>query len=104
MFTVEPAAANQTIARLPSGMARRFSTPPDDNDTDGGPSAADIEKFSDVTRTCPKCKAEMYDDVEICWQCGHALMSRDTTGAPKWVIVVSVLVLASFLVVSLRGC
>ncbi len=85
-------------------MVRRSGTPTTPDEADEGPSAADLERFSDVTRTCPKCGAEMYDDVEICWKCGHSLMAREAGTAPKWVIVAAVVVLASFVVFSIRGC
>lgn len=68
--------------------------PIDDDEIDEGPSEADLERFSGVTRTCPECGAEMYDDVEICWKCGHAL-SGESKGIPVWIVVTAVLALAA---------
>lgn len=62
---------------------------------DDGPTDADIERFSDVTQKCPKCGTELYDDVEICWNCGHALGSNSNPAKGVWIaIVVGVLLLA----------
>ncbi len=74
------------------------------SDNDEGPSDEDIEQFSGVTRTCPKCDAEMFDDVEICWKCGHSLMTRDSGRSPRWVPIVAALVIIGFLMLTLRGC
>ncbi|MDX2130830.1 MAG: hypothetical protein SFY69_02110 [Planctomycetota bacterium] len=73
-------------------MARRAGTGPDD-EFDEGPSDADVEAFGDVTTTCRECGAELYDDVAICWKCGHAVSSEERrgTGAKTWVVVVAVL-------------
>ncbi len=52
---------------------------------DEGPSQADLERFSGVTRPCPECGAELHDDVELCWKCGHALQAP--SGKPPWWII-----------------
>lgn len=59
-------------------MAKRL------RDLDDGPSDADIERFSDVTQKCPSCGTVLYDDVEICWNCGHALGSEQRPKIPNW--------------------
>lgn len=53
-------------------------------DHDDGPSDDDIERFSDVTQKCPSCGTTLYDDVEVCWNCGHALGSERRPGLPTW--------------------
>ena len=83
-------------------MANRIQRPVDQDEIDEGPSPEDIEAFGDVTRECPKCKAEMYDDVEICWKCGHILSRADTPGNPKWVVAVAVVVLAVIILMMIR--
>ena len=85
-------------------MAQRAGRPNPDDEDNEGPSAADIEQFSDVTRKCPKCSAEMYDDVQICWKCGHALEARDRSAPPKWVVAVIGLLILGFVLFSIRGC
>lgn len=78
---------------MPTRRRQPGNTPLDD-EIDEGPSEADLERFSGVTRSCPECGAEMYDDVEICWKCGHAL-SGEAKGLPVWVIVAAVLAIAA---------
>jgi hypothetical protein len=64
-----------------------------------GPSEADIARFGDVTQNCPECKSELYDDAEVCWKCGHALMgSGQATPVPKWMFISAGLVLAGFVI------
>lgn len=65
---------------------------------DDDPSDADIERFGGVTRTCPECSTEVYDDAEVCWKCGHAFSrtaqpSSRTTWIVTGIIVVLVVVL-----------
>jgi len=67
------------------------------SDGDDGPTDADLEKFGGVTRTCPECKTEVFDDAEVCWKCGRAFMGGDakTSRAVWWVIgLIVLLVLA----------
>jgi len=74
-------------------MTRRTMKRPDV--LDEGPSEEDLQAFGDVTRECPACKSEIYDDVAICWKCGHAL-TRKSSGPPKWVIGVVLCILLAF--------
>lgn len=78
-------------------MAKRRIRQPDDEEDDG-PSAADLERFSDVTRRCPECGTEVYDEAEVCWKCGRAFLRADGAGPPLWVIVVAALVLVGIVV------
>lgn len=68
---------------------------------DEGPSEDDIRRFSGVTQSCPACRAELYDDAEICWSCGHALGAP--SGRPGWrtgvVVAVTVVAFAAVLIV-----
>jgi hypothetical protein len=52
-----------------------------------GPSDEDLEAFDGVTRVCPECKAEVYDEATLCHNCGHAFESKDSSGLPTWAIV-----------------
>lgn len=67
-----------------------------------GPSRADIEKFSGVTRNCPACHKEVFDDAEICYHCGEAFekTSAGVSGPPTWIIVTAI-TLSLLLVVGL---
>jgi uncharacterized protein (DUF983 family) len=72
---------------------------------DENPSSDDIERFSDVTRTCPECNKEVFDDAAVCYHCGHAF-ERTTAGStrsPKWVVITIVLVLVAFLFLAVQG-
>jgi uncharacterized protein (DUF983 family) len=66
-----------------------------DDEADEGPSAADLERFSDVTRRCPECGTEVYDEAELCWKCGRAFTRADAAGPPRWVIATVILVLVT---------
>jgi len=40
---------------------------------DEGPTQADIDKFGGVTRPCPECGKDVYDDASMCYHCGRSL-------------------------------
>ncbi|MBX3358672.1 MAG: hypothetical protein KF745_09610 [Phycisphaeraceae bacterium] len=65
------------------------------------PSEDDVARFSDVTRTCPHCRKEVYDDAEICYHCGES-MSPAAARMPVWVIVAAVVAIAAFAFTMLR--
>lgn len=55
------------------------------------PSQEDMERFGDVTRVCPGCKTEVYDDASMCHNCGRSFMRTDTDkGLPTWAIATTV--------------
>lgn len=72
------------------------------DELDESPQAADVEAFGDATVTCPKCKSTLYDDVDLCWKCGHALRGADEAGGGRgaWValVVVAAIVIGMVLV------
>lgn len=73
----------------------RLRRPPDEN-----PSADDIERFGDVTRTCPECKKEVFDDAAVCYHCGHAF-ERTAPGSsrgPMWIIITILVLIAAFVI------
>jgi len=72
------------------------------DEIDEGPDESDIKRFSDVTRTCPACRADVYDDAELCWQCGHAFTASKSAPSKFTIVIVGVLILA-FLFWYLRG-
>ena len=59
------------------------------DELDEEPSEEDIERFGGATQKCPECGTELYDDVEVCWKCGRALMAGDRD-SQKWVVWVAV--------------
>lgn len=76
----------------------------DEDDLDENPSMEDIERFSDVTRTCPECRKEVFDDAAVCYHCGHAF-ERTTAGSTRskgWVVAV-VIVLVGVMVLGALG-
>lgn len=72
---------------------------------DEGPSRDDIERFGDVTRTCPACKKDIYDDAEVCYHCGSAVegTAQGSGGVPKWITLTAALVLGAFLLMLMLG-
>ena len=69
------------------------------NSDDEGPSEADIERFSGVTKNCPSCRTELYDDAQVCWKCGMALAGEASPKSwPVWVVLVLVAVIVFGLV------
>ncbi len=65
----------------------------DDQAIDEGPSPDDVERFADVTVRCKECGTELFDDVQMCYQCGRAVMGEDRTKRlPPWVLVIIVLI------------
>lgn len=53
-----------------------------------------MERFSGATRTCPSCKSEVYDDAEMCHECGHAFAGG--TKQSPWVFPAMIAIVASF--------
>lgn len=76
-------------------MARAPHHDHHDDGPDEGPSAEDVERFSDATRICPECNKQVFDDVAICYHCGHAF-SSEPKGTPVWVMIVAVVLLLAF--------
>ena len=68
-------------------------------EVDDGPSEEDIERFGGVTQACPECGTELFDDVTVCWNCGHVLSSVRSRGLPTWATIVVVLVVIAILIV-----
>lgn len=66
-----------------------------------GPSPEDIERFGDEHVTCPACKAAVYDQTDLCPECGHALLAPPS-GPSIWVILTGLLVLVAFLLLILN--
>lgn len=73
-------------------VTRRVRNRPGGDEIDEGPSDDDLDKFGGVTRPCPECKTDLYDDAEVCWKCGHAL-SGEPKGPPMWIPIVAVVLL-----------
>lgn len=76
------------------------------DEDDDGPSQEDIERFGDVTRTCPECKKDVFDESALCYHCGHALVGT-TAGSPTknkiWVFITVLILIAIFVFAALRG-
>lgn len=68
-------------------------------EVDEGPSDEDIERFGGVTQRCPECETELYDDVTVCWNCGHVLSSTRQPSASRWVTVIVVLIIIAIFIV-----
>ena len=70
-------------------MARRRTNSPNNDE----PSEADLEQFGGVTRTCPECKTEVYDEAELCWHCGHVFSATPRPTRGPWVVTAIVILL-----------
>lgn len=91
----DKAIARRAEARRGPVEDYRRSARPGDLDED--PQPADLERFSDVTMTCPACGVELYDDVALCWSCGSAVGpgAAEQKGGPPWaLLIVAAVVLA----------
>jgi predicted nucleic acid-binding Zn ribbon protein len=79
-----------------AGRSGRTRPHPDEDDE--GPSAADLERFGDVTRRCPECGKDVFDDTAVCAHCGHAFekTTSGSGGVPAWVMIVAALILTAF--------
>ncbi|MFT3683392.1 MAG: zinc ribbon domain-containing protein [Phycisphaerales bacterium] len=74
-----------------------------DTGRDEGPSAADLEKFGGVTRTCPECGKEVFDDTSTCYHCGADLDAPRHARLPKtWVVVTVLAVIAAMIFFLIR--
>lgn len=83
--------------------SRKRRAEPED-ELDENPSMEDIERFGDVTRTCPECGKDVFDDAAVCYHCGHAF-ERTTAGSTPskgWVVAV-VVVLVGVMVLGAVG-
>jgi hypothetical protein len=72
---------------------------------DEGPSEDDVERFGDVTRMCPECGKDVFDDAAVCYHCGYAF-ERTTAGSTRsktWVVVVVVVIVIAFVVLAVGG-
>ncbi len=72
------------------------SRPPNPSPIDEDPSPEDLERFGGVTRQCPNCNTELYDEAELCWKCGHAL-SHQTGPPPKWIWITAIVLVVVIL-------
>ncbi len=62
------------------------------------PNPADVRRLNDnVTRRCPNCKKEIFDDAEVCYHCGDAVVTGSSRGQSPWVVVVIALIIVAFL-------
>ncbi|MEE3001625.1 MAG: zinc ribbon domain-containing protein [Planctomycetota bacterium] len=73
---------------------------------DEGPSPDDIDRFGgdDQEAYCPRCGAVVWDDAEFCPSCGDQISGRTSSKPPvvremqrRWMILVAIFVLISFL-------
>ncbi len=89
-------APRAIVRRAPGATGPVENYNPANDADDEGPSAADLERFSDVTVRCPNCSTELMDDVAICYKCGHALgdPNEPRTNSRWWIWATAALLLA----------
>ena len=91
-FPIKRRGVDGDVVNRRGQLARRESQ------VDGGPSADDLEKFGGVTRTCPSCGKEVYDDAMTCYHCGADMETPRHLQLPKVWMIVAVLLLIGVLV------
>ena len=72
---------------------------------DEGPSEADLDRFNrDEEGYCPECSAPVYDDAEICPNCGQQIGGQisgkprvDREAQHRLTVIIVVLVILGFL-------
>ena len=87
------------------GGPARPRRPRPEREIDEMPSDEDVERFGDVTRTCPECAKEVFDDAAICYHCGHAF-ERTTAGSTRsrrWIVVTVIVIVGGFVLAALSG-
>ena len=84
--------------RPASGPVEDYTPRPRRDEADEYPSEEDIERFGDVTVDCPECGTRMYDDAEVCWKCGHAVMGGRKGRVPLWAVIAGVALIGAMLV------
>lgn len=74
-------------------------------EVDENPSEEDLARFGDVTRTCPECRKEVFDDAAICYHCGHAFerTTAGSTASPRWIIITVIVLVLAFAIAALSG-
>lgn len=77
---------------------------PDDDEEDArdAPSEADVYRFSAQTRRCPRCRREVYDEIDLCPKCGFAFDAEGPARPPWWVIAGTIGALAGMLLFFFR--
>jgi len=77
------------------GLRRRA----EEDEDEGMPNPADVKRLNEnVTRRCPSCKKEIYDDAEVCYHCGDAVVASRSRGQSPWVIIVVAAVILGFMI------
>lgn len=92
----QPDGAIEHRRRAVAGEIVNYQPKPRRAERDEFPSEDDIERFGEVTTTCPACGATLFDDVDVCYKCGEALGARRAR-LPGWAAVAAGLVVIGLL-------
>src|SRR5262245_46278337 len=92
-------AKDSCCTPLAGGCGCRKDLGPMDDHED--PSPEDVERFSDVTLTCPSCGKEVHDEAELCYHCGGAF-TAETKGPPVWIIITAVIMAIGLIFLAVR--
>jgi len=96
-FPIKRRGVDGEVVDRRGGLARREPT------VDGGPSADDLEKFGGVTRRCPSCGKDVFDDATTCYHCGADMDVPREARLPKtWVVVTVLAVIAALVLFLIR--
>ena len=88
------------LRRTPStgDVVEKHPDRPDAEEPDEGPLPQDLERFSGVTKRCPECRKDVFDDSAVCYHCGHAF-ERTASGSgrtPLWIAATVVALFVAF--------
>jgi hypothetical protein len=71
---------------------------------DEGPSAEDLDRFGGDTGHCPSCGAEIWDQAEVCPECGEYIVGGTRSRPPledwfrrRWMLLIIAAVIVAFL-------
>ena len=71
------------------------------HDFDEGPTPDDLERFGGVTRPCPSCGKDVYDDAMMCAHCGASMEEDRLSRGGKGKGIMFVLVVLSLVLLML---
>jgi uncharacterized protein (DUF983 family) len=96
-------SVEQSIIRRPPPARGDVVDHVEFEDDPDAPQAADIERLSEVTQKCPECGKDLFDDAEVCWNCGCAVSEARSrmSRPPWWVMLAGVAALVGFLLYAL---
>jgi len=96
----EPGTPGAEIVRRPAPVEgqvvdHRLALSPDAPPLRDLPQPQDVARFSGVTRACPACGQELFDQARACWKCGQQFESPRSASVGAWALVAVALLVAA---------